>query len=280
MNKYNMNRISSTVAKSILLMAFSGMSTLFTYSQSCLPTGITISTQQQIDDFATTYPSCTQIDGNLIIISSILDPIYSLAGLSQLTAVNGDLRIAENNQLLSLTGLENITSLNGNLLIFENSSLDDLSAISNLTSIRGFLTVGKNDALTNLFGLQNINFGITDFRIFDNDVLSECNIANLCTYLSNGGNHTISSNAFGCSESSQILSICFSDTPCTRNRLRLNFAPILDGTYQAIEEVTSFGRIPNGGSVDFIAGMTITLYPGFEVESAATFTASINECGL
>ncbi len=30
------------------------------YAQSCLPNGITFNTQQEIDDFATNYPGCTE----------------------------------------------------------------------------------------------------------------------------------------------------------------------------------------------------------------------------
>jgi len=253
---------------------------LASYLQSCLPNGLTLSTQQQIDDFSAMYPSCTEIGGDLIIISSAINAISSLEGLSQLTAINGDLRMADNSLLLNLSGLENLESLTGSLLIFENNALEDLNALSNLTSIGGSLSVGKNDNLISLFGLHSIGFGITDLRIFDNAILSNCSISNFCSYLSNGANHTISSNAFGCNESSQILSICLSENPCIRNRLRVNFTPILDGVYQAIEEVTSVGEVPNTGAVDFIAGICVTLDTGFKVRSGATFTATIEDCGF
>ncbi len=274
-----MSSVSFGFTKRILAIVMWAMSIPLIHAQSCFPNGLTISTQQQIDDFTSLYPNCTEIGGNLFIVSSALDPVHSLNGLSQLTSIDGDLRIAENDQLQSLSGLENLEYLTGGLLIFDNSSLDDISALSNLTSIRGALSIGKNDNLTSLFGLQNIGLGMTDLRLFDNDLLSDCSTRNFCSYLSNGGNHTISSNAFGCNETGEILSICLRERPCAVDRLRVNFTPILDGLYQAIEEVTSFGEVPNFGDVDFVAGTSIVLESGFEVRPGATFTAFIADCG-
>lgn len=36
-------------------------------AQTCLPSGITFTTQQQIDDFAMNYPGCTEILGQVVI---------------------------------------------------------------------------------------------------------------------------------------------------------------------------------------------------------------------
>ena len=38
--------------------------TTATFSQPCLPEGITFSTQQQIDDFPNDFPNCTEIEGD------------------------------------------------------------------------------------------------------------------------------------------------------------------------------------------------------------------------
>jgi len=52
------------------------------------PTGsITFSTQQEIDDFATNYPGCTQILGNLTIDGNTDTEITFLAGLSQVISM-------------------------------------------------------------------------------------------------------------------------------------------------------------------------------------------------
>ena len=72
--------------KYYLILILFLFSTPFVLAQSCLPGGMTFSTQQQIDDFATNYPNCTEIEGNVLIEESIYDDITNLNGLAQLTS--------------------------------------------------------------------------------------------------------------------------------------------------------------------------------------------------
>ena len=74
--------------------------------QSCLPQGITFSTQASIDNFQTNYPNCTQIEGAVTITGS---NINNLNGLNVLTSIGGNLNIGLNPALTSLTGLNNLT---------------------------------------------------------------------------------------------------------------------------------------------------------------------------
>lgn len=55
-------------------------------SQACLPQGITFSTQEQIDNFQTNYPDCTEIEGDVIIEG---DEITNLDGLNVLNLIGG-----------------------------------------------------------------------------------------------------------------------------------------------------------------------------------------------
>jgi hypothetical protein len=55
-------------------------------AQPCLPGGITFSTQEQINNFQTNYPNCTEIEGDVIIGG---DDISNLNGLEVLSAVGG-----------------------------------------------------------------------------------------------------------------------------------------------------------------------------------------------
>ncbi len=132
----------------------------FVLGQSCLPDGIAFSTQQQIDDFVTDYPGCTEIEGDVCI--GDCDYPYSpsnitnLNGLSQLTSIGGDLNIYNNAALTSLSGLENITSIGGNLLIYWSDNLTSLSGLENLTSVDGALVMQTNPQLTSLSGLNNL----------------------------------------------------------------------------------------------------------------------------
>ncbi len=135
-------------------------------SQPCLSDGITFSTQQQIDNFQTNYPNCTEIEGYMIIYGN---GITNLSGLSVVTSIGGFLRIGfreyGNPNLTSLSGLEGLTSIGGDLLIYGNLALTSLTGLDNLSIINGDLYFGTsgmlgvsvgNPLLANLTGLANL----------------------------------------------------------------------------------------------------------------------------
>jgi hypothetical protein len=121
-------------------------------AQSCLPEGITFTTQAQIDNFQVNNPGCFLIEGN-VIINGI--NIRHLDSLNVLIAVGGSLEIWENDSLTNLTGLENITSIGGNLRIVR-TKLTSLTGLEGVTTIGG-LDILSNYALTNLSGLDNVS---------------------------------------------------------------------------------------------------------------------------
>ena len=131
-------------------------------SQSCLPEGITFTTQAQIDNFQTNYPNCTEIEGDVIISGNY---IANLNGLGVLTSIAGNISIYDNDPLISLTGLDNLTSIGGNLVIGTiindmcqgNDALTSLTGLDNLSSIVGSLNIICNEALTSLTGLVNLS---------------------------------------------------------------------------------------------------------------------------
>lgn len=57
-------------------------------SQPCFQNGITFSTQEQIDNFQTNYPNCTEVEGYLLVQG---DEITNLDGLNVITAVYDNL---------------------------------------------------------------------------------------------------------------------------------------------------------------------------------------------
>ena len=115
------------------------------FSQTCLPGSTSFNTQQQIDDFATDYPGCTEILGNVLIQTNA---ITSLSGLAQLETIGGRLTIRFCDNLLSLNGLHNLTSIGGtHLFIQSNDALTDLSGLESLTTVSGNLLIRNNDAL-------------------------------------------------------------------------------------------------------------------------------------
>jgi len=155
-------------------------------SQTCLPDGIEFTTQSMIDNFATDYPGCTVIEGNVLIDGETNTTITSLSGLSVLTAINGKIDIRQNDALVSLTGLEGLTTFGEQIVKIENNDgLIDLTGLNNLTSINGTFQVRYNKALTSLAGLEKLT-SIEKLVLGSNDVLENINaLANLTTIETN-----------------------------------------------------------------------------------------------
>ena len=131
-------------------------------SQSCLPEGILFKTQEQIDNFQSDYPDCTEIEGYVSIQGN---DITNFHGLSVLTSI-GNLSIGYSGSLTSLTGLEGLISIGGDLWIVGIYNLTSLTGLDNLTSIEGDFHIGYfgeygyvgNTLLTSLDGLSNVIF--------------------------------------------------------------------------------------------------------------------------
>ena len=155
--------------------------TFITSSQSCLSEGITFNTQEQIDNFQTIYPDCSEIEGDVIISGSI----NNLDGLNVLTAFWGNLWIGDNPALTSLTGLENVTSIGGYLWIRNNDALTSLTGLDNVNSFGGDVWIGSNAALTSLTGLDSMTSVGGNLRIGYNDTLT--NLTGLGKMTSIGG---------------------------------------------------------------------------------------------
>ena len=165
--------------KLIILLALVAISHSIVFSQGCLPEGITFTTQEQIDNFQTNYPDCTEIEGDvhihgdditnlqgLNVITSIVgklwmqnnDALTGLSGLESLTSVGGDLWFIHNVAVTSILGFENLSSIGGNLWIEDNFALTSLTGLENLSLVAGNLGIGDNDSLTSLEGLENLNY--------------------------------------------------------------------------------------------------------------------------
>ncbi|MFO7615360.1 MAG: leucine-rich repeat protein [Bacteroidales bacterium] len=120
----------------------------------CLPYGnYYFSTQSDVDSFQVVFPSCTELQGN-VIINGI--DITDLSGLENVTSIGGNLSIDYNISLTTLTGLENLTIIGGTLSIRTNNSLTSLTGLENLTSIGGDLWIRYNNSITTMMGLENI----------------------------------------------------------------------------------------------------------------------------
>src|SRR5690606_1508622 len=202
----------------------------------CPPGDVILTSQTEVDAFATNHPNCTEVSGTLTIqgannltplsnLTSVGGDLYiisnssltDLYGLSNLTSVGGNLFISTNSSLPNLDGLSNLTSVGGTLYITYNLSLDNLDGLSNLTSVGADLVIQYNSSLTDISGLQNIDpasilstygFGL---YIKNNSSLSVCNLENFCTYLAGSGLRNISDNAGDCISEAAVTTACI---PC------------------------------------------------------------------
>jgi hypothetical protein len=219
----------------IVLISFSGRIS----SQSCLPEGIRLETQYEIDNFPINYPGCTEIEGDVTLIGNNFTDLnglsaltgiggnltigtYSgsnpsltnLTGLENLASIGGSLSIgidyAGNPDLISLTGLENLASIGGDLNIAFNDTLTSLMGLDSIIFIGGVLTIENNEALTSLSGLENISTAsITGLYIHDNISLSDCEVQSICDYLASpDGTINIYNNSHGCDNPRELIDAC------------------------------------------------------------------------
>jgi len=141
------------------------------------PTGnITLTSQQEINDFVAQYPDCSEVPDNLAIRTSAVN---DLSPLTQLTSVGGRLAI-ERTHVTDMTGLNNLTSV-GTLNVGGNDSLINLIGLESL-STANWLSVGYfsptddffgNPALTSLDGLDNLTSVPKGLEITGNFVLTD-----------------------------------------------------------------------------------------------------------
>ncbi|MBE0640174.1 MAG: T9SS type A sorting domain-containing protein [Bacteroidales bacterium] len=155
-------------------------------SSSCLPEGITLTTQEQIDNFQINYPGCSDILGDIVIEGN---SITNLNGLNVLHSVAGNLTIMYNPNLSNLNGLNNLEVIGGYLYIIENTSLTSLTGLEGLVSVGDWLQILHNDLLPNLLGLNNLQTIGGKLAIVHNDGI--INLEGLGNLSSIGGDFAI-----------------------------------------------------------------------------------------
>ena len=175
----------------LLLSFFFSISFHALISQSCFPNGLTLTTQEEIDNFSINYPTCFEIEGGLWIYG---ESIINLDGLSQITSIGGELRIGKEFQEIfieDLSGLENLTSINS--FRIENClSIVNFNELISLTEI-SYLYIENNSSLTSLnFPNQLESHRLEYLIIKENDLIE--NFEGLSTIDTIAGNCIISDN--------------------------------------------------------------------------------------
>ena len=141
-------------------------------AQSCLPSGIILSTQTQMDGFIFAFPDCDTIGGNVTIAADSEDPIVDLSSLSNIVAIEGDLTISDHLNLTSLEGLNQLAWVSGTINLIGNQQLTDLLALQDLREIGG-LVIAQQDSLQAIEGFAQLLRIHGDFIIQENPLLQE-----------------------------------------------------------------------------------------------------------
>lgn len=117
-------------------------------SQSCLPGGITIYSQADLNTFAANNPSCTEILGNVYIQG----PIQDLSPLANIIKINGSLVLINSltNQTNLFPNLQHIT----NSLYISNTNVQTLSGFNSLATVNNKIEIIGNDNLGALNGFN------------------------------------------------------------------------------------------------------------------------------
>ena len=143
----------------------------FNCFSQCPNSNIVLSSQNDIDNFSTNYPNCTELNINLTIDGT---NATDLSPLSNISSINGSIYIRNNSNLTSLTGLSNLATIGSNFYLEDNASLTDI------TGLNALVTVSNN------------------FYIQNNSNLTNCNIEYICN--GSNSNITISNNNTGCND--------------------------------------------------------------------------------
>lgn len=172
--------------------------------EACLPNGIILNNQSQIDAFPGLYPGCDSIEGNVFINGAV----SNLDSLKGLRAIGGSLFIYATS-LKNFSGLEGLRSVGGELSVFSNFHLISFSGLDSLKELGSRLSIYQNDSLSDILGLSGLlDLKNNPLRISFCPRLSTCLIPAVCGHLASGGSAVIHDNAPGCNSRFQIAKAC------------------------------------------------------------------------
>ncbi len=133
------------------------------FELQCLPFGdYYFTSQEEIDNFHSDYANCYSLNGNVTISG---ENIKSLAGLTGVTNISGNLLIANNDSLVNFEGLNDLLSIGGNFNVGlnyyndqSNPELIDFSGLESLERIEGRFSTGDNPKLLSFEGLNSLSY--------------------------------------------------------------------------------------------------------------------------
>lgn len=294
-NLITMIKIYFSKTKATLKVLTLSLSLLaFKLSAQC-PTGaLFLDTQTAVNSFATNYPNCTTISGNLTIGAGISSTtpsnITDVSPLAKITQVNGTVFIQNNALLQNLDGLK-ISNITGRLYIGgdnagnTNPKLQNLNGLSSLTNVGQFLQILRNPLLTQISGLANLKTIGQDIEIDGNTVLSNisglqgttfnpndgygltitnnpalavCNLPNFCAYIAKSSNtypRIISGNLTSCLNETAVKVACGFMSVTDIDKSNITVYP------NPVKFMLNFSEEVSGIQITDLSGRTVKQFP-------------------
>lgn len=145
------------IPKHFIILTLGFLINNFRIGAQCPPGDIHFSTQQQLEEYASWYPDCSTIQGNVVIgVPYGTSDVYDLSGLKQIQKINGYLNILNNPRLISLSGLNSLKVVGDYVNIFHNESLQEIHDLKNLQETGGSFWILYNQRLSSIHGLQSL----------------------------------------------------------------------------------------------------------------------------
>jgi hypothetical protein len=140
------------------------------FGQPCFPDGIHLTSQNAINNFATNYPDCTEIEGMLRISGM---SITNFQGLSQITGLKSSFLI-ESTSATNLEGFHNLATVDSVSIALRNCpQLEDLSALGNSNGNWSMIDLRNLPVLKSLNGFEKIRRLSGTFSFMDNPALED-----------------------------------------------------------------------------------------------------------
>ncbi|MDH5676865.1 MAG: hypothetical protein OEZ06_32415 [Myxococcales bacterium] len=95
-----------------------------------------------------------RVDGQVTVVDN--PKLKAIDGLQQLTNIGGQLMVARNPELLSISGLSAVDAIVGGLGLQDNAVLPSLAGLEALNAVGGSLSIVRNPALAHVDALANL----------------------------------------------------------------------------------------------------------------------------
>ncbi len=170
-----------TYLKIIALLCF--ICLMLTASAQCPEGDVILISQEEVNEFGTLYPDCTEFGASLRIGTGWQENptnIDDLSPLGNITYIYGHLLIGRGDSTMTLAGFSNLDSIGGNLVIERDALLTDFVGLENLQSVGNDFIVDVS-SISSFAGLTSLNSIGGNFNIWVHAITDFTGLENLNT---------------------------------------------------------------------------------------------------